>query len=533
LNLRAALYRALTDLKKNGVLGRDVLLRKTMLDECKGEKFEEVVSTFALAVLKKVCRSRHPDLDLKQIGSFSNEHLIPMILSYKHSFQQNLQQRRAISKQAENYARSLALEEAHLQQRQHEARQSFQPVDENDLAQFSAMVKNTWIGDDRWSEVLLNGQTHGDRSLPKKSFEESWTMSFDYRAAPEPKAKSLVTELDERIAAQETRLKKWKTFHASLKNAQAAKQENLQLQKPTWKPSPLQFDKHHGLRLQSQDLQYPGTERLEPYHASILKNMQNELTSNRYSKFVQDSGSAFELPREDARSSSTGPKQPAEDFISMQSSSPVGTAASEVTSQDLVASMQENEAPAGSQETEERGTATLLKQTRGSMLQFTPAESPPESRIDSPEDVEQENSQALSSLPEMVTRRGTLLERNRQSMSLLPNPPPKSRQSAAKQPRFSEVFPVNQFEIPGKAQAEQHGAWPPRSGSSTPRDKLFSEEAEYASVFKSRPRIAVSPSLSPERSNLGLDGMLAEGVDDLNLEDEGDTPSRGPLRQGR
>jgi uncharacterized coiled-coil protein SlyX len=521
-------------LKKNGVLGRDVLLRKTMLDECKGEKFEEVISTFALAVLKKVCRSRHPDLDLTQIGSLSNEHLVPMILAYKHSLQQNLLQRRAISKHAENYARSLALEEAHLQQRQHEARQGFQPVDENDLAQFSAMVKNTWNGDDRWSEVLLNGQIHGDRSLPKESFEESWTMSLDYRAAPEPKAKSLVTELDERIAAQETRLKKWKTFHASLKNAQAAKQENLQPQKPTRKPSPLQFDKHHGLRLESQNLQDPGIERLEPYHASILKNMQNELSSNaRYSKVVQDSGSAFELPGKDASSSSTGPKQPAEDSISMPSSPPVGTTVSEDTSQGLGASMQENEALAGSQETEERGTATLLKRTPASMLPFTPAESTPESRIDSPENVEDEDSQALSSLPEMVTRQGTLLERTRQSMSLLPNPPPKSRQSAAKQPHFSEVFPVNQFETPGKAQAEQHGAWSPRSGSSTPRDKLFSEEADYASVFKSRPRIAVSPSLSPERSNLGSDGMLAEGVDDLNLEDEGDTPSRGPRRQGR
>jgi hypothetical protein len=32
----------------------------------------------------------------------------------------------------------------------------------------------------------------------------------------------------------------------------------------------------------------------------------------------------------------------------------------------------------------------------------------------------------------------------------------------------------------------------------TPRDKLFEQDAEYASVFKSRPKIAMSPVLSPE-----------------------------------
>lgn len=31
----------------------------------------------------------------------------------------------------------------------------------------------------------------------------------------------------------------------------------------------------------------------------------------------------------------------------------------------------------------------------------------------------------------------------------------------------------------------------------TPRDKLFEADAEYDSVFKARPRIAVSPVLSP------------------------------------
>ncbi|KAF2864417.1 hypothetical protein K470DRAFT_3576 [Piedraia hortae CBS 480.64] len=51
-NLRAALFRCLTDLKKNGVLG-DVIVRRTMLDECHGERFWETCLTFAGVVLQQ------------------------------------------------------------------------------------------------------------------------------------------------------------------------------------------------------------------------------------------------------------------------------------------------------------------------------------------------------------------------------------------------------------------------------------------------------------------------------------------------
>ncbi|KAH0407058.1 hypothetical protein KCU90_g23381, partial [Aureobasidium melanogenum] len=53
LNLRAALFRCLNELKKNDVLGREATLRKTMLDDCKGEKFEEVLLLFSAIVLRK------------------------------------------------------------------------------------------------------------------------------------------------------------------------------------------------------------------------------------------------------------------------------------------------------------------------------------------------------------------------------------------------------------------------------------------------------------------------------------------------
>ncbi|KAL2443752.1 hypothetical protein ABEF95_011646 [Exophiala dermatitidis] len=53
LNLRAALYKWLTELKKDGSLPRETVLRKTMLDECKGEKFDELMARFAMFVVRR------------------------------------------------------------------------------------------------------------------------------------------------------------------------------------------------------------------------------------------------------------------------------------------------------------------------------------------------------------------------------------------------------------------------------------------------------------------------------------------------
>jgi len=57
------------------------------------------------------------------------------------------------------------------------------------------------------------------------------------------------------------------------------------------------------------------------------------------------------------------------------------------------------------------------------------------------------------------------------------------------------IYPINQFETPGEPQAV-----PVRN--STPTEKLFSPDADYSSVFKSRPKVALSPVISPDDSSL-------------------------------
>jgi hypothetical protein len=116
----------------------------------------------------------------------------------------------------------------------------------------------------------------------------------------------------------------------------------------------------------------------------------------------------------------------------------------------------------------------------------------------------------------------TLVERTRQSMSLLPNPADRAMLRApTKQVRLSQAFPINQFETPRKvktSESSRPGWTSTRSGSSTPRDEFSSDATAYDRIFKSRPRIALSPVLGPDRSGMGLDSILGQDPADLTLD---------------
>ncbi|KAL8955320.1 MAG: hypothetical protein Q9183_006695 [Haloplaca sp. 2 TL-2023] len=97
-----------------------------------------------------------------------------------------------------------------------------------------------------------------------------------------------------------------------------------------------------------------------------------------------------------------------------------------------------------------------------------------------------ENQQEQGTMPK---RSSSLVERTRRSMSLLPNPSSKTPRNSIHNRRQSRQYPRNQFETPKKRLENVDEVTPP--------DILFSPDADYASVFKSRPKIATSPDLSP------------------------------------
>ena len=108
-----------------------------------------------------------------------------------------------------------------------------------------------------------------------------------------------------------------------------------------------------------------------------------------------------------------------------------------------------------------------------------------------------------SGLDNKLTRSETLVERTRKSMSLLPVKSRAPRTHSLKKP--PKVYPINPFETPKKSHSEMPGV-------STPPEELFDQNAKYASVFKSRPKVALSPTRSP---SLGCMDVVYKAENDL------------------
>ena len=134
---------------------------------------------------------------------------------------------------------------------------------------------------------------------------------------------------------------------------------------------------------------------------------------------------------------------------------------------------------------------SLVERTRRSMAFASPAElhQIPPKPIKQTKDESRKRSEVSAKVEE--DPRATLLERTRRSMSLLPAQPREPRKSMHKH-RLSKQFPTNQFETPKKQPAILEDV-----EDMTPPEQLFSQDADYDSVFKSRPKIAMSPTDSP------------------------------------
>lgn len=153
---------------------------------------------------------------------------------------------------------------------------------------------------------------------------------------------------------------------------------------------------------------------------------------------------------------------------------------------------------------------TLTERTRMSMAPTVPMRPHEDDKVDSPISLPEPEPEIDST---HLSRRMSLAERTRQSMAAMTTHTHKSRKSLdlRKQRRMSQ-FPVNQFETPGKPRSTIPDARP----DATPVDKLFSEEADYDSVFKTRPKVALSPVWSPDTSSLSLnEAMNGDGEDEV------------------
>ncbi|EEA21145.1 hypothetical protein EYB25_008606 [Talaromyces marneffei] len=494
INLRAALFRALSDLKKNGYLGRETTVRKTMLDDCKGPKFEEVLAVFSTAVLRKViCESqREPGLRLAFTKSLTDieleEQLVPLIIAHHASLSNTRQEQFIIRESHDHFSKLLDEKARELSLRS--KRKPRQAEESPHLDRLANDVKANWLGGRNLADTLLTGGSTIEKDLfLELSFEKAWSRARKGTMNQLSRSSNadLLQDLDTCLENQRRRLKRLKEFNKSMHREQAGGAVSI---KSHGKSQSITFRDHQTLTVASTSKLRDAVESrdLLDEHQAIISSLRDALLEVKGIRLEQDPSrivtplvesprrpdpkqnfTLSPIPDTEQYSPSPSPSVQITDFEAEQRASAFDSTIHDAVSQPS----HHNGSQYDSSIREEHGTNPPKANT--SHCGFSPD---PDSEIDGPP------------LPRFEPR--SLLERTRQSMSLLPPlPTSRSRQSLAAR-RESQRFPINQFATPPKEQSE-----PSHSGASTPRDDLFTEEAEYASIFKSRPRVAHSPLMSP------------------------------------
>lgn len=198
LNLRAGLFKHLTELKKNGLLPRETTLRKTMLDECKGDKFEDVLASFSMLVLRKVLADgKSPVLSICK--SAKPEHVVPLIIAHRVSLQNRLQKREKSRADARIYSKSLEARRVDLVAR---LQALSQPEEDNsdqahqaDDDMLREKVVYAFAADPRWARYLFEGSTtHASAS---SVLTDDTVLKYPFEA---PAAEVSATEHDSSIS---------------------------------------------------------------------------------------------------------------------------------------------------------------------------------------------------------------------------------------------------------------------------------------------------------------------------------------------
>ncbi|KAI1386071.1 HAUS augmin-like complex subunit 6 N-terminus-domain-containing protein [Hypoxylon trugodes] len=297
VNLRAALLRGLEQAKKNGVLGRDAVIRKTMLDECKGERLEEVLAVFSSAVLKKLVAERalnagpeyrpaiSESLSLENWGySGDRTELNALLLAHKVSLRSLLEKKNAARAKYRDFEELLALKERGIVRRKEqlkvEAERSVDKPSEKTKAEITNTIRTNWTGNDQWVDSLLFNDTNPRKGgLLGSSFDDVWAGVEEGRISDlEDQNAGLLEQLDSRVRLQRARLEKWDDFRKKMFGSLPP--QRPQEAKATNKPKDvaLSFTAHQQLNIGHIDVKDQASLNAPPpQYAKIINNMKADL----------------------------------------------------------------------------------------------------------------------------------------------------------------------------------------------------------------------------------------------------------------
>ncbi|PHH75124.1 hypothetical protein CDD80_2614 [Ophiocordyceps camponoti-rufipedis] len=287
LSLRAGLLRALEGAKRSGLLGRECVIRKTMLDDCRGDRFEEVLACISTAVLKaKVTRdkrraaSRVPPAFSFALETEDNVEflLFPLALSYRVSLCRLLERKEAarvrylwFAREIIAKERSLAESEKSIQLREQKRDRSYETRGtelEDNMTEIRRKVDKNWSDNPDWKDAIL-GRSGGGVScgFVSRPFDAVWRRVQQGRTSElTDDDQGLPVNLEGRIRVLEERVKKWEAFRDGIIGTRHRAKQVIPNDPDSGKPAvglDLSFREHDSLQVRNvKDVDVaPGVER--------------------------------------------------------------------------------------------------------------------------------------------------------------------------------------------------------------------------------------------------------------------------------
>ncbi|MCJ1385836.1 hypothetical protein MMC17_008960 [Xylographa soralifera] len=562
LNLRTALFRSLSELKKVGVFRKDIFIRKSMLDDCKGPRFEEVLAALSTSVIYKILAKDGSDTSVVRQLLLGKQSMIPtdisiLSMSYRASLTKQLSKKEELGQQYRRFGRMLDLKGHEIEQRgylnSNASREWTQrSVPQRTITRLTKHLAENWQGDQSWMDILVQSDRFRPRSsLLEQPFDKVWRHVSDdtlYKVRPDNK-QSLLEDLEGRVLMQNARLEKWKQIKEGLNMNTKGTSESVppcvdSIEKMV--DNSRQQGHRKSCILPSRHRQHTAKDDIELRESlngitvqdGKLKLKEEQKNSHPYiDGTVRTHAFTIATDRELQPTSeeTAGPETPSltTDDDSLDNNSGTDCVKCETTNAagdfghvadvilpqnfDLqaestrLAALKQTNPALHAQTMIAQSPLSLAERTQISMALVSPAKVLRNVEIQSqvaPTPLIPQQEDDIVFLTDLSSigrpyRSASLLDRTRHSMSLMSTTSQGRRPSL--KPRASKVYPVNQFNSPGQEQSSIEPA-----EASILEEILPDADADYETVFKSRPKIALSPRLTPIEDGMPFSAVFVD-----------------------
>lgn len=213
-------------------MGKDVIVRKTFFDDCKGERIQELLVSFSTLVLRKVLAAGHRGrpcvaarlATAKTVSGTEQRSFLPLAVAHRASLTALLQKKKDLRERYKNFGSTLDAKEQELDRRFETvvSTQDFldkNPIPDHTVARVSKLFEKNWQGDRKPVEVIAQGEGQGMKDfLLDRPFSETWQQisAGTFYGATGTSWQGLLQDLEERVANQEARLTDWRNFREAM-----------------------------------------------------------------------------------------------------------------------------------------------------------------------------------------------------------------------------------------------------------------------------------------------------------------------------